>query len=224
MSLKLKVAVRFLVVVVTLGILLFLPAGSFRFWQAWVYIGILFVPALFAFIYFYKHDPQLIERRSLLKEKVPEQKRIMGFVYVVWLVAILLPGFDHRYGWSRLPLWLAVLSQMVVLGALLMTYWVVKINRFAARTIQVESGQTVISDGPYRTIRHPIYSGMCVMWVFTPLALGSYFALPAFALLIPLIVLRYSMKKRFFVRNWLATANIVCELIFALCRLSGNCG
>lgn len=196
MSLKLKVAVRFLVVVVTLGILLFLPAGSFRFWQAWVYIGILFVPALFAFIYFYKHDPQLIERRSLLKEKVPEQKRIMGLVYVVWLVAILLPGFDHRYGWSRLPLWLAVLSQMVVLGALLMTYWVVKINRFAARTIQVESGQTVISDGPYRTIRHPMYSGMCVMWVFTPLALGSYFALPAFALLIPLIVLRLLNEEK----------------------------
>lgn len=196
MSLKLKVAVRFLVVVVTLGILLFLPAGSFRFWQAWVYIGILFVPALFAFIYFYKHDPQLIERRSLLKEKVPEQKRIMGLVYVVWLVAILLPGFDHRYGWSRLPLWLAVLSQIVVLGALLMTYWVVKINRFAARTIQVESGQTVISDGPYRTIRHPMYSGMCVMWVFTPLALGSYFALPAFALLIPLIVLRLLNEEK----------------------------
>ena len=190
MSLKLKLAVRFPIALVTFGTLLFLPAGSFRFWQAWVYIGIMFLPGLFVFVYFYRRDPQVLERRSLLKEKVPEQRRIMGVIYVTWLVALLLPGFDYRYGWSRLPLWLTVLSEVIVLGGYLTTFWVVKENRFAARTIQVEPGQEVISNGPYRVVRHPMYLGICIMWLFTPLALGSYYTLPVFALLIPLIVLR----------------------------------
>ena len=190
MSLKSKLAVRFPIGIATFGALLFLPAGSFRFWQAWVYIGIMFLPGLLVFLYFYKRDPQVLERRSLLKEKVPEQRRIMGVIYVTWLVALLLPGFDYRYRWSRLPLWLTVLSEVIVLGGYLTTFWVVKKNRFAARTIQVEPGQEVISNGPYRVVRHPMYLGICIMWLFTPLALGSYYTLPVFALLIPLIVLR----------------------------------
>jgi protein-S-isoprenylcysteine O-methyltransferase Ste14 len=196
MSLKSKLAVRFPIVLAIFGTLLFLPAGSFRFWQAWVYIGILFLPGLLAFLYFYKRDPQVLERRTLLKEKLPEQRRIIGVIYVTWLVAFLLPGFDHRYGWSHLPVWLTVLSEVIVLGGSLTTFWVVKKNRFAARTIQVEPGQEVISKGPYRIVRHPMYLGMCVMCLFTPLALGSYFTLPAFALLIPLIVLRLLNEER----------------------------
>jgi protein-S-isoprenylcysteine O-methyltransferase Ste14 len=196
MSLKSKLAFRFPTALVTFGTLLFLPAGSFRFWQAWVYIGIMFLPGVLVFVYFYKRDPQLLERRSLLKEKVPEQRRIMGVIYVTWLVALMLPGFDHRYGWSRLPLWLTVLSEVIVLSGYLTTFWVVKTNRFAARIIQVESGQEVISNGPYRVVRHPMYLGICIMWLFTPLALGSYFTLPAFALLIPLIVLRLLNEER----------------------------
>ena len=196
MSLNSKLAVRFPIALVTFGTLLFLPAGSFRFWQAWVYIGIMFLPGLLVFAYFYKRDPQVLERRSLLKENVPEQRRIMGVIYVTWLVALLLPGFDHRYGWSRLPLWLTVLSEVIVLSGYLTTFWVVKKNRFAARTIQVEHGQEVISNGPYRVVRHPMYLGICIMWLFTPLALGSYFTLPAFALLMPLIMLRLLNEER----------------------------
>jgi protein-S-isoprenylcysteine O-methyltransferase Ste14 len=196
MSLKLKLAVRFPIGLAMFGTLLFLPAGSFRFWQAWVYIGILFLPGLLVFLYFYRRDPQVLERRSLLKEKVPEQKRIMAVLYVTWLGALLLPGFDHRYGWSRLPLWLTILSQVIVLGGYLTIFWVVKKNRFAARTIQVEPGQQVISNGPYRVVRHPMYLGICVMCLFTPLALGSYFSLPAFALVIPLVVLRLLNEER----------------------------
>jgi len=196
MSLKLKLAVRFPIGLALFGSLLFLPAGSFRFWQAWVYIVVVFLPGLLVFLYFYRRDPQVLERRSLLKEKVPEQKRIMGVLYVTWLGALLMPGLDHRYGWSRLPLWLTILSQVIVLGGYLTIFWVVKKNRFAARTIQVEPGQQVISNGPYGVVRHPMYLGICVMCLFTPLALGSYFSLPAFALLIPLVVLRLLNEER----------------------------
>ena len=175
---------------------MFIPAGSLRFWQGWAYLAISFVPGFFAFTYFYKHDPQLIERRMQLKEKVREQKRIMTLVYIAWLAAFVLPGLDHRFGWSHQPLWVTIISQAVVFGGFATTLWVAKVNRFAARTIQVEPGQEVISSGPYRIVRHPMYSGACAMWLFTPLALGSYFTFPAFLLLIPLIVLRLLNEEK----------------------------
>jgi len=196
MSLKWKLALRFLIAIVVIGVLLFIPAGSFRFWQGWVYILTTFVPGFLAFAYFYKHDPQLIERRMQFNEKVREQRRIMVFVYIIWLIAFVLPGLDHRFGWSHQPLGITIFSQAVVLGGFVMTLWVLKVNRFAARTIQVEPGQEVISHGPYRIVRHPMYLGACAMWLFTPLALGSYFTLPAFVLLIPLIVLRLLNEEK----------------------------
>ncbi len=120
----------------------------------------------------------------------------MTFVYIIFPVAFLLPGLDHRFGWSHPPLQLTVFSQAVVFGGYLMTLWVMKVNRFASRTIQVEPGQEVISTGPYRIIRHPMYLGVSVMFLFTPLALGSYFALPAFGLIIPFVVLRLLNEEK----------------------------
>ena len=196
MSLKSRLALRFLIALVVFGALLFIPAGSFRFWQGWVYIATSFVPGLLAFAYFYKHDPQIIERRMQFREKVREQKRIMVFVYIIWLISFVLPGLDHRFGWSHLPLWMTILSQAVVFGGFVTTLWVAKVNRFAARTIRVEPGQELISNGPYRIVRHPMYLGACAMWLFTPLALGSYFTFPAFLLLIPLIVLRLLNEEK----------------------------
>ena len=196
MSLGSRLTVRVLNALVVMGAMLFIPAGTLKFWQGWAYLMMFFVPGLLAFVYFYKHDPELIERRLRFKEKVREQKQIMTFVYVIWLIAFLLPGIDHRFGWSRLPLYLMLVSQVVVFCGYLLTLWVVKVNRFAARTIQVEPGQKVVSTGPYGIVRHPMYLGVCATLLFTPLALGSYFALPAFVLLIPLVVLRLLNEEK----------------------------
>jgi protein-S-isoprenylcysteine O-methyltransferase Ste14 len=196
MTLKSRLTLRFAIGIPVFCALLFIPAGSFRFWQGWAYLMVWVVPTLFAFAYFCRHDPQLIERRLRRKEKVPEQKLIVRFGFVIWLIAYLLPGLDHRFGWSHLPLWLTILSQAVVLGGYLMMFWVLKANSFAAATIQVEPGQKVISSGPYRIVRHPMYLGASVMFLFVPLALGSYFALPVFALLIPIIVFRLLNEEK----------------------------
>jgi len=116
MSLKGKLAIRFLLALVVVGALLFIPAGSFGFWQAWAYLFVWFVPGFLAFAYFYKHDPELVERRLRRREKVGEQKLIMKFVYVTYVIALLLPGFDHRFGWSQGLLHPALLARLQIVG------------------------------------------------------------------------------------------------------------
>jgi protein-S-isoprenylcysteine O-methyltransferase Ste14 len=196
MTLKSRLVLRLVFMPVVLGSFLFLPAGSFRFWQGWAYFIISIAFILSTFGYFYRHDPQLIERRLRRGETVREQKLIMKFIAGIMLIAFLLPGLDHRFGWSHLPLWLTILSQAFVLGGDLMIFWTLKNNSFAAATIRVEPDQKVISSGPYRIVRHPMYLGGDLWLLFTPLALGSYLALPIFALLIPLIVVRLLNEEK----------------------------
>jgi protein-S-isoprenylcysteine O-methyltransferase Ste14 len=201
MSLKSKIVLRLFLSLILIVAMLFVPAGSLRFWQAWVFIALVFIPVVSSYVYFYKHDPQLIERRLQSEEKVNEQRFLIRLLKLVFFTAFLLPGLDYRFGWSRtslgaVPLWLTVFAQVLILGGLLLVVWVLKVNSFASRTIQVEPGQSVISSGPYSMVRHPMYSGSVVMWLFIPLALGSYFAWPAFALLIPLYVFRLLNEEK----------------------------
>ena len=200
MSLKGRLVIRFVFSLVLGGAILFIPAGSLKFWQGWVFLGIIFIPMLYASFYFYKRDPQLVERRLETKEQIGEQRVIMGFASVVFFGAFLLPGLDYRFGWSRAtlpePLWLTILAEGVVLAGYLMTYGVMYANSYASRTIRVEENQKVISAGPYRIVRHPMYLGAVISMLFTPLALGSYWAVPAFLLIIPVIVLRILNEEK----------------------------
>jgi uncharacterized membrane protein len=110
-SLASRLALRFLIALVVMGGMLFIPAGSLKFWQGWAYLAIFLLPGLLAFVYIYKRDPELVERRLRFKEKVREQKHIMKLVYIIWWNAFVLPGLDHRFGWSHSPLWMTVFSQ-----------------------------------------------------------------------------------------------------------------
>jgi protein-S-isoprenylcysteine O-methyltransferase Ste14 len=200
-GLSARVAIRIIAVLTLAFCALFLPAGSLRFWQGWVYLAVLPIPSLCAYIYFLKHDPQLIERRLEQKEQVREQKLLMRWFKPFFLFVFLLPGFDYRLGWSRtllgeVPLWLTVFSQVMALTGMCFAAWVVTVNRFAGRTIRVEESQKVISTGPYANVRHPLYAGSVVLWMFTPLALGSYISLPIFALLIPFYVIRLLNEEK----------------------------
>jgi len=184
-----------------IAIVLFLPAGTLRFWQGWAYLAVWFIPGPVFSLYFHKRDPALVERRLQSKEKEKEQKVVMGVVYVVFSLAYLIPGLDFRFGWSyrrtgAVPLWLEITSLAIVLASYLMTIWVMDVNRYAARTIRVETGQKVVSTGPYKWIRHPMYFGVLLMMLFTPLALGSYVALPVFALVLPALMFRLVNEEK----------------------------
>jgi protein-S-isoprenylcysteine O-methyltransferase Ste14 len=181
-------------------------AGTLKFWQGWAFMAVNLAATLGFCIYFYRHDPQLLARRMLTKEKVGAQKIIMLIWKLLSVPAYLLAGFDHRFGWSRqflmpVPGWLTVLALLLIPAGYLLFYRVLKANRYAASIIQVETGQTVTDTGPYQRVRHPMYSGFLLLWLAAPLALGSFFALPAFALALPLLVFRLLNEEKFLRRE-----------------------
>jgi protein-S-isoprenylcysteine O-methyltransferase Ste14 len=201
MSLKARLVVQCALTAFVTGAILFLPAGTWKFWPGWIFLAVLTILLVGGSIYFAEHDPQLVERRLQTREKVAEQKVIMRLAALIFFGAFLLPGFDFRYGWSQrsfggVPVWLMILSGAIALAGYLMTYWVLVTNSYASRIIQVEKEQRVISVGPYRIVRHPMYLGALISLVFAPLALGSYWAVPAFALVIPVIVLRLLNEEK----------------------------
>lgn len=161
-------------------ILLLAPAGTLAYWQAWVY-GILFmVTSVGIGLYFAKYHPDALARRIDVgpgAEREPAQKIIMTLVLVGFVLLIVLPGFDRRWHWSDVPVWLVVLANILSVVGLLGTAVVLKQNSYAASTIRVEAGQPVISTGLYGIVRHPMYSSALLLVIFTPLALGSYWTL-----------------------------------------------
>ncbi len=201
MGLGLRLAIQFLVSLVAAAAILFGPAGTWRFWQGWALLAVFFVPSGLAFLYFAKYDPEVAERRLEREESVGEQRTLMKWAVPAFFVVLLLPGLDHRWGWSRallgeVPLWITLVALALALCGLLFVFRVIKVNRFAARTVRVEEGQTVISTGPYRLVRHPLYFGSVILWLFMPLALGSYVSLPAFLLLLPFYVIRLRSEEK----------------------------
>jgi protein-S-isoprenylcysteine O-methyltransferase Ste14 len=200
-NLRLRVAVRFVVVLLIAVAIVFLPAGRLNYWQGWALLAAYIFPSGGAYLYFLKHDPQLVERRIQGKETVSEQKLLMRWFKPLFFAAFLIPGFDYRFGWSRallcaVPVWVTLLSLAMVFAGFLGVFWALKVNSYAARTIQVEAGQKIISSGPYSYVRHPLYSGSVVLFLFTPLALGSWVALPVFVLLIPFYVIRLLNEEK----------------------------
>lgn len=174
---------------------LFLTAGSFRFWQGWLYLAVLFIGSLAISVYCYCYDRPLFERRLKRREKSSRQKLLRRIFQPIFLAALLLSALDYRFRWSRnylggVPVWLVLLSQLLVLGGFVVVFLAMRANSFASATIQVESGQTTITSGPYALVRHPFYTGMVMFVLFSAPALGSYFAWPVFVLYILFFVLR----------------------------------
>jgi len=189
-TLKRKVFGRIALGILALGVLLFLPAGTIAFWEAWLYLAILYIPMFFALIYFIKNDPELLERRMRLKEKEIRQKLIVKFGWIYFILAFLIPGFDKRYGWSDIPVVAVIAADIIALLGYGIFILVLKENSYASRIIEVEPEQKVISTGPYAIVRHPMYVGVMLMYIFSPLALDSYWALLPSLMIIPLIVVR----------------------------------
>ena len=184
------VSVRLLVFIPLLLAMFFLPAGTFAYWEAWVYLTVLLVPMVLVLIYLLRNDPELLERRMRMSEKESEQKLIVRISYLYCLLVFLLPGLDKRFGWSNVPVVVVIVADVLVLVGYGMFFLALRENRYASRIIEVEPEQRVISSGPYAIVRHPMYVGVSLIYIFSPLALGSYWATIPSLLIIPLLVAR----------------------------------
>lgn len=215
MSLARRLVLRSVVVFCLGAAMLFLPAGSLRFWQGWILLALAFVMMVWFSLHFYHTDPAFLERRLRSKETIPEQRILMNIWGTLFIVAFLLPRFDYRFGWSRrwvgaVPLWLNVLAMATILAGYGLIGRAFRVNRFASRTVDVDEGQNVVSTGPYRFIRHPQYCFLLPIMLSIPLALGSFVALPVFALMIPMIILRLLNEEKF-LREHLPGYREYCE-------------
>ncbi|OBF77201.1 hypothetical protein A5750_06600 [Mycobacterium sp. 852002-51613_SCH5001154] len=180
MKTGLRVTVQSIWGILSFGLILFLPAGTLRYWQAWVFIAVFMAATIVPVVYLARNNPAALQRRMKAgprAEPRAAQKFIITGSFLVLFAAMVLSALDHRFGWSSVPAWLSVLGDVLVAAGLGIAMLVIVQNGYAAATITVESGQTLVSDGFYRFVRHPMYVGNVVMMIGMPLGLGSYWAL-----------------------------------------------
>jgi len=176
-SLIKKIIIRFSLVPIVLGLLILVPAGTFNYWQVYLYFIILIIPMIFVLVYFLKKDPRFLERRTRAKEKEKKQLIIQIAFSFIFLSGFIIPGFDKRFGWSNVPVLIVVIADIVILLGYLLIFFVFKQNSYASRIVEVEKDQKIISTGLYGFVRHPMYLGVIIMFVPTPIALDSYWGL-----------------------------------------------
>ncbi len=184
------VASRVLGFVVMMMLFLFLPAGTWNYWQAWVYMGMLLIPMFFVMVYLIRNNPELLERRMRLREQRSEQKLIVKISLIFFLLAYLLPGFDIRFGWSNVPVWICIVADVLILVGYGIVVRVFQVNSYASRVVEINSGQKVIDTDVYAIVRHPMYFGAILMYSLSPLALGSYWAMIPGIMIVPVLVAR----------------------------------
>jgi len=188
-----------IMIMIVLGAVLFVPAGTLRFWEAWIYWSGFSILTLFIAIYFSQKSPELLSRRMQHGEKVTKRKP-PAFLNLFFLCYVV-PGLDFRFHWSAVPVWLIIVSNALVFLGYIFIILVFKENSYASTTIQVEKGQRVVSTGPYSIVRHPMYLGLLLMILFTPLALGSYWAIIPALLCIPMNVIRIIGEEEVLVKE-----------------------
>jgi protein-S-isoprenylcysteine O-methyltransferase Ste14 len=189
-SLARRALIRYCIALAAVSVVLFASAGTFGYWQAKLYIAVLFPAVFLVGVVMLRVAPDLVERRLHHREERREQKMVMRVGAPLYLLIYLVPGIDRRFGFSDVPEKLVYTSVLLVLVSYGLLVSVLFINRFASRVIKVEKNQKVISSGPYAYVRHPMYSFLLPICVFTPLALGSWWAMIPAVAFIPILVFR----------------------------------
>ncbi len=183
-------------IVVLYSILFFIPAGTFDYWQAWMYLILLILMMSAMSIFLIKTDPELLQRRMQYSERRKEQKRLIFWSYPLFVLIFIMPGFDQRFGWSNLSSVISIIAEVLVVIAYGFVALVFRENSYTSRIIEVAPDQKVIDTGPYALMRHPMYVGMLLMYFATPLALGSWVAFLVAPLMIPVIVIRIKDEEK----------------------------
>ena len=196
MKLLFEAIVKYTCGLLLVGLLIFLPAGTFCYTYGWLFVGLLFVPMLIAgFVMLFK-SPDFLKKRLDAKEKQATQKGVLAFSGLMFIAGFVVAGLDFRFGWSYMPDWVVIAASALFLIAYGLYAEVMRENAYLSRTIQVEQGQKVVDTGLYGIVRHPMYAVTILLFLMIPLILGSWYALIAFAFYPAIIVVRLKDEEK----------------------------
>lgn len=195
-ALLLQALIKFLAGLILFGLLLFLPAGTFEYWNAWVLIAALFGPMLVLGTVLLIKSPELLAKRLASKEKESQQKTVVALSALMFLASFILAGLDFRYGWTSLPSWTVWAATGVLLLSYLMYAEVMRENAYLSRIIEVQENQKVIDTGLYGIVRHPMYSATVFLFLSMPLILGSMMSFVVMLVYIPIINARIKNEEK----------------------------
>ena len=182
MKLFFEAIFKFILGVVMIALLLFLPAGTFLFWNAWLLMGLLFIPMFIAGIILWLKNPDLLKKRLDAKEKEGEQKKVIGMSAIIFILGFLLAGLDFRNGWTNMPLWIVISAAVIFIISYILYAEVLRENTYLSRTIEVQENQKVIDTGLYGIVRHPMYFATTLLFLSFPIILGSWISFAIFCL------------------------------------------
>lgn len=186
---------KFTLGLLLVGLLLFVPAGSFSYWQAWLFIGILFIPMFIVGIIMMIKDPELLRKRLNAKEEESEQKTVVALSGLMFLAAFIVAGLNYRFKWIILSPVVSYIGTIIFLFAYCLYAEVMRENSYLSRTIEVQENQKVIDTGLYGIVRHPMYMTTLILFLAMPLVLGSIISFVIMLVYIPIISKRINNEE-----------------------------
>jgi protein-S-isoprenylcysteine O-methyltransferase Ste14 len=199
-----KTAFGLAAVLAVMAAMIFIPARTVHYWQAWLFLCVYAICNLLVVAYLWKTDQALLARRMSggpFAEGKPAQKIVMALASIGFIALLIIPALDHRQRWSNPPAAVAIVGDIIVVFGFFVATLIFRENTFAAATIQIAEEQRVVSTGPYAIVRHPMYAGGLVLLAGIPLALGSYWGLVVMAALIPVLIWRLLDEETFLSEN-----------------------
>ena len=196
MKLFVNALIKYILGVLLIGGLIFIPAGTLEFINGWIFLGVLFIPMFFVMIVLSIKNPSLLEKRLNNKEKEIMQKKVVLYTGIIFIVALIVAGLDFRYTWSKIPNIVTYISTLVLLVSYVLYIEVMRENQFLSRSVEIQENQKVIDTGLYGIVRHPMYLATIFLYLSIPLILGSLYSFIIFLPFIVLIVKRILNEEK----------------------------
>lgn len=195
-ELAIRGVIRFISGVVMVAVMLLWPVGSWGYWNAWLLMGVLFIPILVLGIVMLIHSPALLRKRLEGKEKEKQQRWVVALSGVMFVASFVVAGFNFRFAWATLPGWVTWIGVAIFLLSYVLYAEVMRENAYLSRTIEIQQGQRVIDTGLYSIVRHPMYSATILMFLSIPLILSSIISFVIMLVYIPIIAIRIKNEER----------------------------
>lgn len=196
LKLAVRALIKYIIGIVAVGLLLFLPAGGLGYVNGWIFMGLLFVPMLVLGIVLLFKSPDLLEKRLSAKEGEATQKIVVALAGLLFVGGFVVAGLDHRFGWTDVPMWAVIVASVILLVSYALYAEVMRENAYLSRTIEVQDNQKVVDTGLYGIVRHPMYAVTVWLFLAIPVVLGSWWALLCFVPYVPVIIVRILNEEK----------------------------